>query len=179
MQLLVYDKTCGEKHFSIYLCFLGKRFGICPRRGRHPVEPHAPPRKVELLPLPYRRGNASDNSGQGFSRLLSGNGYTATLRQAADQRSEIECTHHLEIFVRSVIAGTYNFGSGVRESNALTTTELRDALPVEMFSIRGNESVAVAEKDKSHNPPHIVLKIRIVKIHRPTRSLRRKAAEHQ
>ena len=37
----------------------------------------------------------------------------------------------------------------------------------------------VAEKHYAKNPPHIIIEIRIIKIHLPTTARRRKTAEHQ
>ena len=81
--------------------------------------------------------------------------------------------------IRRIVFQPDDFDRRVVECDPAAAAEGLDALLVEFPAAGHQEMRLVARGKVAHDPPHVVLQVRVEEIHRPADTLRRKAAEHQ
>lgn len=155
------------------------RFRIGPRRRGHAIKPKHTVRIGELHTPSHRRLGATGKAHDHIGSLLSRRHDRPAGRNRSQQLRQIDLAHYLKKIVGSIVfQSDYLFGRIVK-SQSFLLAETHDPFLVETFRVGCQKIPLVPEKYQSDDTPHIVLQVRVKKVHRPPHPLRRETSEHQ
>ena len=101
------------------------------------------------------------------------------MRHWREQRRQIQRRYNLQKLIRRIALQTHHLICRIADGNAFFLQKIPNQPFLKRLAARRNEIIFICKKHQPENPPHIVLKIRIIKIHLPPRPRRRKATQHQ
>ena len=101
------------------------------------------------------------------------------MRHWREQRRQIQRRYNLQKLIRRIALQTHHLMRRVADGNAFFMQKIANQAFLKRLATRRNKIILIGKKHQPENPPHIVLKIRIIKIHLPARLRRRKTAQHQ
>lgn len=99
-------------------------------------------------------------------------------RKPLEQCNYVSGLDNLQMLVRSIAFEATDGLRGVEDSNTMRLAKINYFFVFKPF-IRSAEMLLVSKENLPHDSPHIVLRIRIKKIHTPAFLRRRKTAQHQ
>ena len=116
---------------------------------------------------------------QGAGRQLAGGENGMTARQTGEKCGELKRFKDLQRFVGGVALQTADAVRGIADGDAFVAEEIADGCFAEAFAVGADEMFVVVEENEAEDAPHVVLDVRVVKIHFPALARRREAAKHE
>lgn len=167
------------KGFGVNFHFLFQAQGIRARSGWEAVESEG-----SFLVINGGAGacfgwSAGQGGEEGVQCLLSSDDDFAAMRDSGKDVIGVPWRDYFQEFIRGVSPEADYFHGGVTQGNAFCGAEVSYFLFVEGFFPRKYKVVFILMEDKSHNPPHIVLEVGIIEVHRPSLGGWREAAQYE